>query len=36
LNDRPLAGFAMDAHIGDLGQPLARLAVDVVQIAEFA
>ena len=32
----PLAGFAMQALIGDLGQPLPRLAIHIVQIGELA
>jgi hypothetical protein len=33
---RPFAGLAMQALIGDLGQPLPRLTIDIVQIGELA
>src|SRR5205823_8547216 len=34
--ERALAGFAMQTLIGDFGQPLPRLTIDVVQIGELA
>jgi len=33
---RPFAGLAMQALIGDFGQPLPRLTIDIVQIGELA
>ncbi len=32
---RPLAGFAMFPPVGNFGQPLPDLAVDIVQVGEF-
>ena len=32
----PLPGFAMLPRVGDFSKPLARLAIDIVQIGELA
>ena len=34
--DGSLPGLMMEAHVGDLGQPLSRLAVHIVQVGELA